>query len=763
MKSKSEPIFVFRPIIYSLEKGNLNELKSVLQANRRVEIIDTIEGQLLEYLKCLFPARQFGPKETQTQINAVLKGISIEQFGTWVYYPWKKTVVRLLPEKEFIAVRTNRNLYKITPSEYQTLKSKKIGIVGLSVGSSIAITMAQERIFDTLRLADFDELELSNCNRINTSLCNLGLPKVVITARAIAEIDPYLNVEIFEKGINNANIDSFFNAGGKLDLILDECDEIAVKIKIRQKAKSLKVPVIMDTSDRGLIDIERFDVEPNRPIFHGLLGEKDISKVDEIKNPVEKLSYIVPILGLENLSVRGKTSMLEIGETLSTWPQLASSVTLGAGATVNSCRRLLCGENVLSGRYYVDVDSIIPTNRNLSKSNELEKITPITDEESIKIVDKYFQLRNKKTSVKPPKENIKMIVEAAILAPTSGNDQPWKWVHKEGCIFLFHDKHYSISYGDFKDRPSMLGLGSALENVRQIALHLKLNPVFEILPLTSHNQLIAAIYFSELKSTSPIFENNISELVKKRCTNRGNDGYNTLKKEQIDTINNVGSSDEQCNFYLVEDQKKISEIGEVIGACDKIRLLNPSSYKDFIKKEIRWTPEDLERTKTGNDFRSLQLNELDSIALRLIKDERVMEHIKNNELGNGFTKISHRSAASASAIGIITVPSFSKVDFLYAGMLSERIWLKATDLNLAFQPLISPVYFFMRLVEGQGAGLNKEEQSQLHVLRDKLYNTLPQLNKDDSLAYLFRINIAKEIKYRSTRRAFQDVFTDCSS
>ena len=31
----------------------------------------------------------------------------------------------------------------------------------------------------------------------------------------------------------------------------------------------------MDANDRGLLDIERFDREPHRPLLHGLLGDAD--------------------------------------------------------------------------------------------------------------------------------------------------------------------------------------------------------------------------------------------------------------------------------------------------------------------------------------------------------------------------------------------------------------------------------------------------------------------------------------------------------
>ncbi len=34
-------------------------------------------------------------------------------------------------------------------------------------------------------------------------------------------------------------------------------------------------PMLMATSDRGLVDVERYDVEPGRPIFHEAVGDID--------------------------------------------------------------------------------------------------------------------------------------------------------------------------------------------------------------------------------------------------------------------------------------------------------------------------------------------------------------------------------------------------------------------------------------------------------------------------------------------------------
>src|SRR5690606_3975260 len=140
--------------------------------------------------------------------------------------------------------------YKISPEEYNILATKKIGVIGLSVGQSVATTMALERTCGELRIADYDILELSNLNRIRTGVHNLGLLKTINVAREIAEFDPFLKVTCFHEGINENNISEFLLEGGKLDILIDECDGLDIKILCRQKAKELTIPVVMEASDR---------------------------------------------------------------------------------------------------------------------------------------------------------------------------------------------------------------------------------------------------------------------------------------------------------------------------------------------------------------------------------------------------------------------------------------------------------------------------------------------------------------------------------
>jgi molybdopterin/thiamine biosynthesis adenylyltransferase len=332
-------------------------LEKLIQQGDVLFIHDEIYGQLQELIKSDRPSVKIAEEEYAELVTKHLAGKNINEYGVWVYYPWAKRMVHLLDEDEFVEVRTNRNRNKITREEQQVLKSKKVGVVGLSVGQSIALTMAMERVCGELRLADFDAAELSNLNRIRTGTHNLGLNKTVIAAREIAEIDPFIKVTIFDDGLNQQNMDDFFTANGKLDLFIEVCDGLDIKLDSRFKAKQLQVPVVMDTNDRGMLDVERFDLEKDRSILHGMLDAfiKDDAIVITDEN---RRAILMSIVSFDSLSERMKLSMAEIGKSINTWPQLASSVVLGGAITTDIARKILLGEHQQSGRYYVDLDAI---------------------------------------------------------------------------------------------------------------------------------------------------------------------------------------------------------------------------------------------------------------------------------------------------------------------------------------------------------------------------------------------------------------------
>lgn len=351
----------FLPRIFNINNQNeYQEVQNLINSDDRILVLDEIKSQLKELIKIRNPQRVLKEDEYESEIAKLLSGKSSDYFGNWVYYPWSNKLVHILAKEDFVELRTSRNLYKITPEERATLLTKKIGVIGLSVGQMIALTLVMERTCDEIRLADFDLIELSNMNRIRTSVTNLGVSKAIVAAREIAEMDPYITVKIYTEGITDENMEAFLSDGGNLDILVEECDGLDVKILSRIKARSKKIPVVMETNDRGMIDIERYDLEPNLGLLHGLIPENmtDLHTLRNLSNQ-EKVPLLGAMVGIENVSDRMKMSLAEMGKTISTWPQLASSVVLGGAMVTDVCRRILLNQFTHSGRYYVDFNDII--------------------------------------------------------------------------------------------------------------------------------------------------------------------------------------------------------------------------------------------------------------------------------------------------------------------------------------------------------------------------------------------------------------------
>jgi hypothetical protein len=76
-----------------------------------------------------------------------------------------------------------------------------------------------------------------------------------------------------------------------------------IKVILREGARARRISVLMATSDRGLVDVERFDLEPQRQILHGLLGELDVALLPGMSSR-EKVPHMLRFLEAERLSPR---------------------------------------------------------------------------------------------------------------------------------------------------------------------------------------------------------------------------------------------------------------------------------------------------------------------------------------------------------------------------------------------------------------------------------------------------------------------------
>ena len=174
--------------------------------------------------------------------------------------------------------------------------------------------------------------------------------------------------------------------------------------------------------------------------------------------------------------------------------------------------------------------------------------------------------------------------------------------------------------------------------------------------------------------------------------------------------------------------------------------------------EVRWTPEEAFEKRDGLSVESLELSASDLAGLRMCRDRTSLDFIRALKGGNGLKKMSMKSVASASAVGLITMPEVSRLNFLQGGRAFERAWLFASGIKISFHPMTALPYMFLRMNHGKGQGLAPEWQEELVLLRTK-YEKLFSLKGNEAEIMLFRISCAEPSETRSLRRNVHEILT----
>ena len=678
-----------------------NTVLERLRADPGIEFIDNLAAQLAE-LQGLLP-----PPDPDL----------LDEHCRWAYYPWRRAVVAVLGPRGFRRVRLDRNRNVVTAEEQARLGALRIGVVGLSAGHVIAHALAAQGLCGELRLADFDQLELTNLNRVPATVFDIGVNKAEAAARRIAELDPYLPVRTQDAGLTTHTIDEFFDG---LSMVVDECDSLDMKAILRERARARAIPVLMATSDRGLVDVERFDLDPRRPILHGLLGNVDPASLAKMTSG-EKVPHLLRFLQARHLSPRGAASLLEIDRTLSTWPQVSGDVAAGAPVIAEAVRRLGLGEHLPSGRVRLDVGAALDR---------------LADPE----------LPDDDAPSQPDYSNPEWpgvagtIAAAAIRAPSASNAQPWHIdAGPDAVTIRLAIEHTSIL--DVEHRASAVALGAALFNakVAAAAQHV-LGPV-SFTEDTDGAPLQATLRLGE--GSDP----DLAELYDLMLAREANRRLGTAQPvaEDLQRALHAAAEREDAKLHLITAQDDIVRAATIIAASDRARYLTPALHAEMIA-ELRWPGDPL--PQTGIDIRSLEFGPGELAMVDILRRPDVMAHLARWDSGSVLGEGTRRQIAASSALAVISVPGGSLADYARGGSAAEAVWIIAQQRGLAVQPM-SPIFLYARGADDL-ARVSTAFGDQLGALQ-KEFGQLVGIGSEAGVALVLRLAVSEPASVRSLR------------
>jgi nitroreductase len=629
-------------------------------------------------------------------------------------------VVGILGARAFRTLRLDRNRNLITIDEQARLGALKIGVVGLSVGHIIAHTLAAQGSCGQLRLADFDHLELSNLNRVPATVLDLGLNKAVLAARRIAEIDPYLDVEVFPMGLNTASLNDFTDG---LDILVEECDSLEVKAMVREAARDRRIAVLMVTSDRGLLDVERFDLDPQRPILHGLLGDADSTRLAGLTSR-ERIPYTLRHVDPARSSPRMTASMVEVGRTLSSWPQLAGEVTMGGAIIAEAVRRIFLGEPLSSGQTRLDVADALDNLSERSAATDVVSDVP----------------PSAAASSGAPSTTARAIVDAATRAPSGGNSQPWRIeARPDAVVIRLAPEHTSMM--DVAFRGSAVAVGAAAFNARIAAAAHDVLGHLELSEGDSGTPLQAVVGLGT--TTTPELAGLYQPMLE-RETNRHRGDPEPIPDETIGLLCEAARR-EGGRLTLITGRDEIAEAAAIFAAADRIRYLTPQLHREMFA-ELRFAGDEL---NSGIDVRSLELDPSDRATLDVLRRPDVMAELARWDAGSALGQDVSARLEAASALAILSVPGDTLTDFARGGAAVEATWILAQQRGLAVQPL-SPV-FLHAISPAELSELSPSFGDELQRLQSD-FRLLARTADEESLVLVLKFSRAPRPSVRSRRR-----------
>lgn len=135
-----------------------------------------------------------------------------------------------------------RNVGWVTRAEQEALRGKRVAIAGLGgVGGSHLLTLTRLGI-GRFHLSDFDTFDLPNFNRqAGAMMSTLGRRKAEVLAAMALDVNPELQIRVFDEGVDARNVDDFLDG---VDLYVDGLDffAFAARKAVFEACARLQVP-----------------------------------------------------------------------------------------------------------------------------------------------------------------------------------------------------------------------------------------------------------------------------------------------------------------------------------------------------------------------------------------------------------------------------------------------------------------------------------------------------------------------------------------
>lgn len=316
-------------------------------------------------------------------------------------------------------------------------------------------------------------------------------------------------------------------------------------------------------------------------------------------------------------------------------------------------------------------------------------------------------------------EVIKKIVYAGIMAPSGDNCQPWRFEVADNEIRLFNLPERDNSLYNFRQNASMIAHGAVIENMVIAASSFGYRLQVRLFPSQKDENYIASCALVKDEAISKDF---LTDFIDKRVTNRKKYNPSPLNVTQLDFLLRTNNEFTGATIEIIDEMEKVKSLAKILSNNEKLVLENRDLHH-FLFNHIRWTESEERRKKDGLYIKTLELGPPQKLGFKLFRHWFLLRIL--NKIG-ASKKVASENAkiyGTSSAMIAFVIPDNKPVDFISAGRLMQRTWLKITSMDLSAQPLTGITFLWQRVLANATTAFTVEQTN----LIANTYYTIKQI------------------------------------
>ena len=265
--------------------------------------------------------------------------------------------------------------------------------------------------------------------------------------------------------------------------------------------------------------------------------------------------------------------------------------------------------------------------------------------------------------------NLQALVQAATLAPSSHNTQPWLFRLAGDVVELLADRTRALPVNDPEDRELTLSCGCALFNLRVAAAAAGLDAKVELLPDAADADLLARVRLVPAKATQADAE--LQPAMAERRTYRERFAASAIEPKALRSLVDAVRI-EGATLTVLDTADQRLGAASLVAEGDAMQWANPSWRREL----AAW----MHPRRRG-----------DGLTLPALAIPVAQMVVRTFDMGHGVAAKDRQLADESPVLAVLSTEGDTPRDWLAAGQALQRLLLVGVRLGLQASYLNQPV------------------------------------------------------------------------